>query len=120
LTLVLAMSSSTDGSRIGTSSVLRERQSSKADDPSRPMTEMNWSMMPHGTPANSCSAFWHRSAFSTGSIFAGDGFDQGRRADFQRGAAGQTAAQRHGRMQQHVQPARIEAARRETGETPRG
>jgi hypothetical protein len=30
---------------------------------------MNWSMMPHGTPANSCSAFLASNAFSTGSIF---------------------------------------------------
>ena len=40
---------------------------------------------------------------------AGGGFDQGGGADFQRGAAGQAAAQRHGGMQQHVQPAGIDA-----------
>ena len=32
--------------------------------PDSPMTEMNWSMMPQGIPANSCSAFWQASAFS--------------------------------------------------------
>jgi hypothetical protein len=33
------------------------------------MTEINWSMMPQGIPANSCSAFWQSSAFLTGSIW---------------------------------------------------
>ena len=32
--------------------------------PASPMTEMNWSMMPHGILAKSCSAFWQASAFS--------------------------------------------------------
>jgi hypothetical protein len=45
-----------------------------------------------------------------------DGFEQSRGGDFQRGAAGQAAAQRHGRVQQHVQSAGVEAARRETGD----
>lgn len=29
-----------------------------------PITEINWSIMPQGIPANSCSAFWHISALS--------------------------------------------------------
>lgn len=29
-----------------------------------PITEINWSIMPQGMPANSCSALWHTSAFS--------------------------------------------------------
>ena len=85
------------------------------------MTEMNWSMMPQGTPAKSCSAFWQSNAFSTGINFlAGRGFDQGGGADFQRGAAAQSAAQRHGGMQQNIQPAGIDAAFEKPAMTPRG
>lgn len=29
-----------------------------------PITEISWSIMPHGIPANSCSAFWHSNACS--------------------------------------------------------
>ena len=29
-----------------------------------PMVDINWSIIPHGMPGNSCSAFWHCSAFS--------------------------------------------------------
>jgi len=32
--------------------------------PACPITEMNWSMMPQGILANSCSAFWQRRALS--------------------------------------------------------
>ena len=32
------------------------------------MVEMNWSIMPHGTEAKLCSAFWHKVAFSLGSV----------------------------------------------------
>ena len=32
--------------------------------PSFPMTEMNWSMIPQGIPANWCSAFWQANALS--------------------------------------------------------
>jgi hypothetical protein len=33
-----------------------------------PRQEMNWSMIPHFTPANSCSACWQSLAVSTGGI----------------------------------------------------
>ncbi len=81
------------------------------------MTEMNWSMMPQGMPANSCSAFWQSSAFSTGSSFLPvTASSSGGGGDFQRGAAGKAAAQRHGGMQQHVETAGVEAAREEAGD----
>jgi hypothetical protein len=48
-------------------------------------------------------------------FFAGDGFQQRRGADLERGTAGKSAAQRHGRMQQHVQPAGIDATREAAG-----
>merc|ERR1712196_331243 len=31
--------------------------------PCCPIELINWSMMPHGTPAKVCSACWHHSAF---------------------------------------------------------
>src|SRR5208282_1056979 len=49
-------------------------------------------------------------------FLAGDGLDQRRGADFQRGAAGQSATKRHGRVQQHVQPKWFDPAREETGD----
>ena len=52
----------------GMCSTFCDRQSSSMRWSARPITDANWSMMPHGTPANSCSAFWQSSAFSRGSI----------------------------------------------------
>lgn len=40
-------------------------QSMSSAWPSLPITEMNWSMIPQGIPANVCSAFWHASALAT-------------------------------------------------------
>ena len=51
-----------------TISVVRERQSRSSNWFSFASTEVNWSMMPQGTPANSCSARWQSNAFRTGSI----------------------------------------------------
>lgn len=40
-------------------------QSMSSAWPSLPITDMNWSMIPQGIPANVCSAFWHASALAT-------------------------------------------------------
>lgn len=43
---------------------LTHLQSIRRALPFLPMVEMNWSMIPHGMLAKSCSAFWHTKAFS--------------------------------------------------------
>ena len=47
------------------------RQSSSMAIPSRPMTAMDWSMIPQGAPAKSFSARWQRAARSCPSIARG-------------------------------------------------
>ena len=111
------MSTVTDGSVIGTSSGLRERQSSSSRWFSRPMhgNELVHDAARHagefvlGLLAE--QRLFHRIEF-----LAGDGFQQRGGGDFQRGAAGKSAAQRHGGMQPARRAAGIEAARQKAGD----
>ena len=74
-------------------------------------------MMPHGTPANSCSAFWHKSALATGSsVDAGHRFEQRGGGDFERRAAGEPAAERHVGADHRPKAARPHAARQTAGD----
>ena len=68
--------------------------------------EVNWSMIPHGTPAKSCSACWHSNAFSDRvERLARHRFEQGGGGNLQRGAAGQPAAVRQGGLDDRVEAA---------------
>ncbi len=71
LTCVSATSSVMAGSLNATWRISPLRQSSSMAIPSRPMTAMDWSMIPQGAPAKSFSARWQRAARSCPSIARG-------------------------------------------------
>ena len=48
--------------------------------------------------------------------FSGDGFEQGGGGDFERGAAGESASEGDGGMDESVEPARVVAASQEAGD----
>ena len=109
------MSTATDGSLIGTSSVLRERQSSKQDMvfPAHDGNELVHDAARHSGKFV-LGLLAKQRLFDRIEFFAGDGFEQRGGGDFQGGAAGQTAAQRHGRMNQRVEAAGIQCRGRES------
>ena len=61
---MLAINTVRSGFSNGTSSGSPDWQSMRMSRLGLPKAEANWSMMPQGTSAKSCSAFWHSSAFS--------------------------------------------------------
>ena len=109
-TLLLVISTVTAGSSSGTILASWVRQSSNMRWSACPMTEMNWSMIPHGIRAYSCSAFWQSKRLGDGiQSPAGDRLDERCRGDFEGRTARQPAAERHVAVNDGLKRPRLEA-----------